>query len=297
LSANSRLLLAWTATSRCWRSNWNFGHALGVIYLTRIAGPRHHHTTSIMDIFSSLNLNTIALLLDVDGTLIDIGPSPNEVHVSTELRASLSRLVQRTGGAVALVSGRLITDLDQMFAPLKLPAIGAHGAQMRAAGREVEQLVRSLPDNLRLGLASAVISAVISGVIFEDKGYSVALHYRSVPHQESRLLELLHAACAKFPDQSLEILHGKATLEIKRGGVSKGSAVRVLMRTAPFSGRTPVFVGDDVTDETVFAVLPELGGRGFSVGRRFGGTAGLFDTPMQVRGALQALAANGGAQA
>jgi trehalose 6-phosphate phosphatase len=245
-----------------------------------------------MNIFSSLDLNTIALLLDVDGTLIDIGPSPDSVHVSDELRESLARLAQLTGGAVALVSGRLIADLDRMFAPLKLPAIGAHGAQMRIAGGDVQQVVRSLPNSLRLLLAPAAVS----GVVIEDKGSSVALHFRNAPEQEGRVLDLMRVVSAKFPDQSLEILGGKAMLEIKRGSVSKGAAVRELMLTAPFSGRTPVFIGDDVTDETVFAVLPELGGSGFSVGRKFAGMAGLFDTPMQVRGALQALAESGGAR-
>ncbi|HEX3858319.1 MAG TPA: trehalose-phosphatase, partial [Pseudolabrys sp.] len=122
-----------------------------------------------MNVFSSLDLNTIALLLDVDGTLIDIGPSPDSVHVSGELRESLGRLAQLTGGAVALVSGRLIADLDRMFAPLKLPAIGAHGAQMRIAGGDVQQVVRSLPNSLRLLLAPAAVS----GVVVEDKGSSV----------------------------------------------------------------------------------------------------------------------------
>jgi trehalose 6-phosphate phosphatase len=246
-----------------------------------------------MNSFSSLDLNTIALLLDVDGTLIDIGPSPANVHVSEGLRASLARLAQRTGGALALVSGRLIADLDRMFAPLKLPAIGAHGAQMRAAGGEIQQLVDTLPESLRPWLTPAAMP----GVIIEDKGYSVALHYRDVPQEESRLLELARAACAKFPDQLLEILSGKTMVEIKRANVSKGLAVRALMQTAPFSGRSPVFIGDDVTDETVFAVLPELGGHGFSVGRKFAGMAGLFDTPMQVRGALQDLANGSGARA
>ena len=101
------------------------------------------------------------------------------------------------------------------------------------------------------------------------------------------------AGRAAFPAEATEVLPGKAMFEVKRPGVSKGDAVRELMAHPPFAGRVPVFIGDDITDESVFAVLPEMGGKGFSVGRYFPGLAGTFESPLQVRRALQRLAANG----
>src|SRR5512141_2733962 len=238
------------------------------------------------DIFAELDAQSIALLLDVDGTLIDIGPSPNEVHVADDLRDSLARLSRATGGALALVSGRPIADLDALFAPLKLPAIGGHGAELRV--REEISSMAPLPQDLRRHLAEAATPG--SGVIVEDKGYSLALHYRKAPQDEDRLRRHIAAGRAAFPGEATEVLPGKAMLEVKRPGVNKGDGVRELMRHAPFAGRMPVFIGDDVTDEAAFAALPDLGGKGFSVSRQFQGLSGIFASPAQVRRALQRLA-------
>lgn len=241
------------------------------------------------DIFAELDVKLIALLLDVDGTMIDFGPSPREVFVSDELRDSLARLSGQAGGALALVSGRPIGDLDLLFAPLKLPAIGGHGAEMRVRGGDVVRAAAPLPDELRRNLADAATPD--SGVIVEDKGYSLALHYRQAPQQQDRLLAHIAAGRAAFPGEATEVLPGNAMLEVKRPNVSKGDGVRALMSNPPFAGRTPVFIGDDVTDESVFAVLPAFGGKGFSVGRQFGGLAGTFNSPADVRRALQRLSA------
>ena len=244
------------------------------------------------DIFAELDAKSIALLLDVDGTLIDIAPSPNEVHVADDLRDSLARLSRLTGGALALVSGRPIVDLDVLFAPFKLPAVGGHGAELRV--REVISSAAPLPQDLRRQLAKAATPG--SGIIVEDKGYSLALHYRNGPQHEDRLRQHIAAGRAAFPGEATEVLPGKAVLEVKRPNVNKGDGVRELMRHPPFAGRMPVFIGDDVTDESVFAVLPGLGGKGFSVGRHFAGLAGIFDSPMDVRRALQRLASSGQTQ-
>ncbi len=243
---------------------------------------------SAVDDFAALDLASSALLLDVDGTLIDIGPSPFEVHVPEALCRSLARLLERMGGALALVSGRPIRDIDKLFSPLKLPAVGGHGAEMRLADGKVIADVEALPDELRKRLALAATPG--SGVVLEDKGYSFALHYRRTPQQEPRLRALVERVRGEFPGQALEVLPGKAMVEIKRPGVSKGEAVRELMTYAPFAGRTPVFVGDDVTDESVFALLPTLRGKGYSVGRHFAGLAGMFAAPGEVREALRRLA-------
>jgi len=246
---------------------------------------------SAMGNFAELDPKTIALLLDFDGTLVDIAPSPNKVHVSDELIDSLQRLMAMTGGALALVSGRPLSDLDRLFSPLQLPAIGGHGAEMRIAPGENVSRIADLPADLRQKLISAVTPGC--GLEFEDKGYSVALHYRNAPHEAERLRRHIAAVCAAFPNESTQLLLGKAMFEVKRPGINKGSAVRKLMTLPPFAGRTPVFLGDDVTDESVFELLPEMRGVGFSVGRHFEGVAGIFASPAEVRRALRQLVATG----
>jgi len=251
---------------------------------------RDLHETMTNNLAAS-DLGTVALLLDVDGTLIDIGSTPMDVDVPADLLASLKRLIELTGGAVALVSGRPIADLDRLFAPLRLPAIGGHGAEMRINGEPAQHHAKPLPAALRKSLADAATPG--SGIIVEDKGYSLALHYRAVPHEKQRLQKHIEASCAAFPDEAVEVLPGKAMFEVKRLGVNKGEGVRALMKNPPFDKRKPIFIGDDVTDESVFAVLPALGGEGFSVGREFHDLAGIFASPSEVRRTLQRLAEGG----
>jgi trehalose 6-phosphate phosphatase len=242
-----------------------------------------------MDIFPNLDPKSIALLLDVDGTLIDIKSSPSEAHVSSELRDLLAQLSQQTAGALALVSGRPIADLDRLFAPLKLPVIGGHGAEIRPRSGKVTLGVDPLPQAMRRRLAGAARP----GNVVEDKGYSLALHYRNAPEDKDSLRASIDEGRAAFPREATEVQLGKFMFEVKRPGVSKGDAVRALMAQAPFAGRQPVFIGDDVTDESVFAVLPAMQGLGFSVGRQFTGLAGIFDSPSDFRRALKQLAARG----
>ena len=241
-----------------------------------------------VDDFAALDPKRIALLLDFDGTLVDIAPTPDGVHVPQALCAALARLLQATGGALALVSGRPIADLDRRFSPLKLPIVGGHGAEMRVRDGERVNAVASLPRALRDRLAQA--QALDPGIIVEDKGYSLALHYRKAPQCEDAVRRHIAEALAAFPGEAVEMLPGKALFEIKRPGVSKGESVRMLMTHAPFAGRVPVFIGDDITDESVFKLLPALGGRGYAVGRHFAGVTGIFDAPDDVREALRRLA-------
>lgn len=239
--------------------------------------------------FSQLDLTKVALLFDVDGTLLNIAPAPDAVHVPDDLILSLERLFDLTGGALALVSGRPIADLDRLFAPLILPTIGGHGAEMRLAAGARTTAAAPLSGALRERLGEA--RALDPGILVEDKGYSLALHYRKAPHAKDRLRRHIEAVRADFAGEALELLPGKALFEIKRPDVNKGESVRQLMTHPPFVGRQPVFVGDDVTDDSVFAALPALGGIGFSVRRRFGGLVGIFGSPAEFRRALQALAA------
>jgi trehalose 6-phosphate phosphatase len=232
--------------------------------------------------FAKLDLTRIALLLDVDGTLIDLAPSPFAVDVPQSLKQTLHTLSEKT--ALALVSGRPIRDLDKLFAPLELPAIGGHGAETRLRAGDAPQRIADLDINLRRRLIAAVTCN--PALEYEDKGYSVALHFRRAPEEEPRIVAHVDAALAAFPGEDAEVLPGKLMLEIKRRGISKGNAVRALMQRTPFAGRTPVFIGDDVTDESVFAVMPELGGMSFSVGREFAGVRHVFATPADVRHVL-----------
>jgi len=252
--------------------------------------PRHDSWTKVMTRVPELtpDLRTSAFLFDVDGTLVDIAPTPREVHVPPTLRHALMRLVAATDGAVALVSGRPISDLDRLFDPLRLTSIGGHGAEFRLLhGGEIEKcntptLGPELKRRLR-GLAG-------SGVLAEDKGYAVALHYRLAPEKEEWVRESVAKICSEPWPVVLEILPGKAVVEIKAAGFSKGTAVRELMKQPPFRDRTPIFVGDDTTDETVFAVMPDFAGHAFSVGRQVQGAENHFDCPADVREWLEHIA-------
>jgi trehalose 6-phosphate phosphatase len=239
------------------------------------------------------DLRSSALLLDVDGTLVDIAPTPGQVLVPALLKRSLGRLMERTGGAIALVSGRSIADLDRLFEPMRLTAVGGHGAELRlleGAGAQWHNAPA-----LGAELKRRLLAIAGSGVLAEDKGYAVALHYRLAPEREKMVRDAVMAACADPGPVPVEILPGKAVIEIKPAGFNKGTGVRDLMGRTPFAGRTPIFIGDDVTDEAVFAIMPDFDGLSFSVGRQVAGAVNHFDTPADVRAWLEMLAAEGDA--
>jgi trehalose 6-phosphate phosphatase len=233
-----------------------------------------------------VDLHEVAILLDVDGTLLDLAATPREVYVPPALRETLGLLLHKTDGALALVSGRPLADLDMIFAPLQLPAVGGHGAEIRATPKGRADRGRAKPMSEKVRRRFATVAAASQGILVEDKGYSIALHYRLAPEMEAYVHKAVAAISEELPE-SFELLPGKAVIEIKLAGFDKGTAVRSLMRRKPFAGRRPVFVGDDTTDEAAFAVLPELDGVGISVGRRVPGVATCFDAPADVRMWLQ----------
>jgi trehalose 6-phosphate phosphatase len=236
----------------------------------------------------SANLRDIAVLLDIDGTILDIAPTPGAVSVPASLRQTLTRLLRETGGALALVSGRSLADIDLLFAPLRLPAIGGHGAEVRPSPHAVEmEPAHRLDGGLRDRVTELALGA--PGVLVEDKGYSLAVHYRLAPEQEGRVKKAVAAIKADWAEQPIEVLPGKSVVEIKRAGFHKGAAIRELMRHEPFAGRRPIFVGDDTTDESAFAVMPEFNGLGFSVGHPMAGTTHCFAAPSEVRRWLERL--------
>lgn len=228
-------------------------------------------------------LSQTAVLLDVDGTLLDLMPTPREVWVPPALAKTLKRLHERTGGALAFVSGRSINDLDLIFAPDQFPAVGGHGAEMRLTADVDAVAAHAPPLDKELKLRLAAIAKLSPGILLEDKGYSLALHYRLAPHAEKAIYESVALIRADLPNAPIEVLPGKSVCEIKHSGFTKASGVRELMTHPPFKGRKPFFIGDDVTDETVFAIMPDLDGLAFSVGRRARGVAGHFDAPSDVR--------------
>src|ERR1700690_3344910 len=234
-------------------------------------------------------LSEYALLLDIDGTLLDLAPTPREVWVPPGLAETLNRLHDKTSGALALVSGRSLNDIDLIFAPAQFPAVGGHGAEMRISIGSEAVATHAPPMDQELKRRLAAIARLSPGILLEDKGYSLALHYRLAPHAEKAIYEAVSLIRADLPNAAIEILPGKCVCEIKQAGFDKASGVRELMTHEPFSGRRPVFIGDDVTDESVFAIMPDLGGLAFSVGRHAKGVAGHFDTPSDVRAWLKRL--------
>src|SRR5579872_5160306 len=170
------------------------------------------------------DLREHALLLDIDGTILDIAPTPAEVRVPPTLRRTLARLQDLTGGALALVSGRLLADIDRIFAPLELAAVGGHGAELRPVpGTEPQRRAISLGADVRRALAA--LTDLGPGILIEDKGYSLALHYRLAPDVGPALQAAVNSICARQPADTVEVLPGKSVLEVKPARFNKAAAV------------------------------------------------------------------------
>jgi trehalose 6-phosphate phosphatase len=228
-------------------------------------------------------LDDCAILLDIDGTLLDLAPTPREVWVPPGLSKTLNRLLEKSSGALALVSGRSLNDIDLIFAPDQFPAVAGHGAEMRISADGEAVATHAPPMDKELKRRLAAIAKLSPGILLEDKGYSLALHYRLAPHAEKAIYEAVSLIRADLPNAPIEVLPGKCVCEIKQAGFTKATGVTELMTLEPFKGRRPIFIGDDVTDESVFAIIPDFGGLAFSVGRRAIGVADYFDEPREVR--------------
>jgi len=235
------------------------------------------------------DLDQSALLLDIDGTLIELAPTPRDIIVPPSLGPTLQALHERLDGALALVSGRSMTDIDVIFAPLQFPVVGGHGAEMRLSTENEAVAAHAPPMDNDLKRRFIAISKISPGILFEDKGYSVALHYRLAPECERAIYEAVSAIRADLPQAPIDVLPGKFVCEIKHAGFTKATGVRELMSHAPFKGRNPIFIGDDVTDESVFAIMPSFKGVSFSVSRRAHGVNGYFRAPKDVRAWLTQL--------
>jgi trehalose 6-phosphate phosphatase len=229
------------------------------------------------------------LFLDVDGTLVEIQDTPAEVAVGEPLKNLLTAVSRRLGGAVALVSGRSIETLDALFEPLVFPAAGLHGVERRSASGE--RRGASFND-VRLDAARLALTAFVEshpGTLLEDKGRALALHFRLAPEFEASARRAVSALVRPLAP-AYHIQEGKMVLEIKPQEFTKATAIEEFLKEAPFAGRRPVVVGDDLTDQAGFRLVEALGGISIAVGHRVQGQW-RFDNPAAVRHWLAAIAA------
>ncbi|MBV9587534.1 MAG: trehalose-phosphatase [Alphaproteobacteria bacterium] len=232
-----------------------------------------------------------ALFLDVDGTLLDIAPHPEQVSVSPELPALLQRLAAERQGALALISGRRIADLDRLFQPWRGAAAGLHGVERRNADGTRTPPVLSDPDRIaatalnRVRPELAAVARQWPGAWLEDKERTLALHYRAAPEAGAAIRDAAQRLLREQGD-GLRLILGKMVVEFQPRHHDKGRVIAAFMADSPFHGRVPVFLGDDTTDEDGFAEVNRRGGVSIRVGPRSGETAAVRELP-SVRSVLE----------
>jgi trehalose 6-phosphate phosphatase len=215
-----------------------------------------------------LDLSATALFLDVDGTLLEIAAKPQAVSVPDDLPERLRAIHLAAGGAVALISGRPIAALDELFAPLALPSAGLHGFERRDAAGTYRR--RPVPSPAALESARTAMLQLArrhSGLLLEDKQFALALHYRGAPWLEETVVQSMQAVAAGVA-RDLELQRGKMVVELRPAGATKAEAVAAFLEERPFAGRTPIFIGDDLTDEPAFELVNRLAGLSVLVGSR-----------------------------
>jgi trehalose 6-phosphate phosphatase len=239
---------------------------------------------------AGLHADAVALFLDMDGTLIDFAATPEAVTVPPDLVPALDAATRRVGGALALLSGRSIAELDRLTAPLELPASGLHGGQTRETpGGEIRPTEHDgLPPRLRSDLTALLADFPAASV--EEKGMSVAVHYRRAPALGAELGNMLRRYVTGGEALGVELMAGELVYELKPTGFDKGRSLREFMRLDPFRHREPIFVSDHPVDQAGFDAAAELGGFGISVGRHLPGVAHSLPNPAAVRAWLRRLA-------
>ncbi len=230
-----------------------------------------------------------ALFLDMDGTLLDLAATPHAIRVPEGLVELLQRLADGLEGALAIITGRRIAELDLVLSPLRLAASGVHGAEMRyQPNGEVEQLIPELSDDIVQSLTR--FARRTPGAFAEPKGPGLAIHYRLAPTAGP----VIGAELARFRERHLgqfEIWPGQKVFEVIPSGFSKGTAVTALAARAPFKGRVPIMIGDDIGDLPAFKAAERLNGFGLRVAsENFGSKGADFDGPRSVRAWLAGLA-------
>lgn len=232
---------------------------------------------------------TVALFLDVDGTLLEICDDPGEVRSDAGLNALLETLFNELDGALSLVSGRSIAQLDRIFAPASFPAAGSHGAEIRL--RPYADVVASLA-----ALPNAIVSTLSEfaqandGLLLERKNGGVSLHYRKAPALEADCRRLVMELMPKI-EEEFRLIPGKMVYELAPLHHDKGIAIKTMMQRRPFSGRRPLFIGDDITDEDGFRFVNQVDGISVRVGEESGSEAvHALGTVSEVRQWLEGLA-------
>ena len=205
-----------------------------------------------------------ALFLDIDGTLAEFADTPDAVRIEEEIAVALPRLVDELDGALALVTGRAITSADRLFPGLTLPIAGQHGCERRDAAGTIHLHAANKATQGKLRKLLNDLAKRHPQLLLEDKGAALALHYRRVPELASIVHETLRREVGEV--EGYELQPGKMLLEVRPGGRDKGTAIDDFMAEAPFAGRVPVFVGDDLTDEHGFAAIEKLDGWTVKVG-------------------------------
>lgn len=212
-----------------------------------------------------LSLTDTAFFFDFDGTLVDLAPTPDGIHVSDSLPAMLGELRTLARGAVAIVSGRGIDSIDSFLGLADLPVAGLHGAERRDANGDTMRVGFNDERLLRIERELAAVVARNPGTLLEIKGAAVALHFRNAPEREGVAREAAERLVAEYPNAYV-LQPGKMVFEIKPMGVDKGRAITAFLGEPPFAGRRPVFAGDDLTDEKGFAVVDTAGGLSIKIG-------------------------------
>jgi trehalose 6-phosphate phosphatase len=230
-----------------------------------------------------------SLFLDVDGTLVELEETPADVVVGEALKTLLTEVSRRLEGAVALVSGRSIETLDRLFEPLVFAAAGLHGVERRSASGERRGANYCDPVLAPARLALSAFVESHPGTLLEDKGRALALHFRLAPEFETKARAAISALVRPLAP-AYHVQEGKMVLEIKPQAFTKATAIEEFLMEAPFLRRTPVVVGDDLTDQGGFRLVEALGGISIAVGHRVQGQW-RFDNPAAVRRWLASIAA------
>jgi len=207
-----------------------------------------------------------ALFVDIDGTLIDLAPRPDDAIVPPALIAELVDLRTRLGGALALISGRSLSQIDRLFGAHRFDAAGSHGYEWRTEAGGDNAIAPPAPQLAAVGDRIVKEAGSLTGLLVERKQYSIALHYRAAPDRESAVWELARAAQAAL-GSGFHLQAGSFVVEITPAAAEKGTAIERFLQAPPYRGRTPVFAGDDLTDESGFQSVNRLGGLSIHIGR------------------------------
>ncbi|HUK06723.1 MAG TPA: trehalose-phosphatase [Stellaceae bacterium] len=227
-----------------------------------------------------------ALFLDVDGTLLDLAPVPSAVIVPHGLIRDLEQLHRALGGALALVTGRSIACIDRLFSPLRLPVAGQHGAELRTCARGAAMPIAPPIPSRKWHARLNLLARQYRGLMIEDKGLTIAVHYRNIPAAAQQVDETLERFAAE--DSRFVVQRGDQVSELRSRTATKGTALISMMEHKNFLGRMPIMVGNDQADEDAYEAAFSLGGKGLRVGHGVGACVRDFAAPEAVRHWLSA---------